>query len=138
MEVGECAVWLLLGINTIRDIKKQEIFPRMTLVFLAVGILLSLWQKKSTVLFVLLSLLPGLFLIAVGKISRESVGFGDGLVLLAVGSCLGLWRTLKILCFASVTAVPAAGILWYRSRDKNQRIPFLPFLLLGYLAERCL
>lgn len=69
------------------------------------------------------------------KATEEQIGYGDCWMLSVMGMVLGIWRfcmvllTTFFLCFF----VGMAGII-FRKWDKKKRLPFVPFLLAGYLG----
>ena len=79
----------------------------------------------------LCSLLPGMLLLLLGRITSQAVGYGDGWVILILGLFLAPAELLGILGLASALAGIWALYLVVRKR-KDQEIPFLPFLLLGF------
>lgn len=93
-----------------------------------------LWCEE-TVGEVLVALVPGMYLLFLAFLTREQIGYGDGLILLAVGGCLG-WESAVAVLFVALTlsfVVGLAGLVLKRAKGKS-RIPFVPFLALGSLA----
>ena len=80
----------------------------------------------------LAGLLPGIFLLVLAKITREAVGYGDGLILLFIGLSLGFWECIGIF-FIGLLGVFLAAVLvaLFFGRKKGLEIPFIPFLLTG-------
>lgn len=82
-----------------------------------------LWNK------ILWDLLPGSVLLFIGFLSKEAIGYGDGMCVLALGLWTGGWFTLVVVCIG----IMLAGI-WGAAcviKKKKEPIPFVPFLLLG-------
>ncbi|MBQ7679485.1 MAG: prepilin peptidase [Butyrivibrio sp.] len=76
-----------------------------------------------------LSLAPGILLLLLSFITRQGVGWGDGLAALAVGALLGpalLMELMTAALFMSA-AISAVLLILHRAR-KNTRIPFLPMM----------
>ena len=67
-------------------------------------------------------------MLAAGRLSGK-IGVGDGCVLLVAGSIVGSEKIIMIftvsLLLASVTAVV---LLIFRKAEKNDKMPFMPFL----------
>ena len=82
------------------------------------------------------SLLPGVFFLLLSRLFQNAIGIGDGLVLLGIGSFLGLGGVMFTLSIALLAASFYAGALlvFFKKRRKD-KIPFLPFLTLGYIAS---
>ena len=119
---------VLLVINTWTDIRKKEICLPVLFIFLAGGIL---WRIRQG----LLSMGIGVFIILIALISGGMVGFGDGLLILTMGSVLGAGELAGILCGALLLCGIYSGIEYLMlKKSRSEEIPFVPFLLIGYLG----
>lgn len=120
----------MLGLNSIRDIRKREIYLWPTLVFGIAGFVcrIVLWGEYWPAL--LLSCLPGLLFLALARMLPEQLGAGDALVILSAGAWLPAEELLVWLCVSLFAAAVAAGILIMRKKQKKT-LPFVPFLLMG-------
>lgn len=125
--------------NSIWDIRKKNISLTVTafMGIMGIGIRIALQDIQFT--DTVLSLMPGVLSLLFALVSRERVGYGDGLLLLAVGCCLkgqemialwmlalglaGLWALVLCICF---------------HKGKKYEIPFVPFVFAGFLVGRCL
>lgn len=68
-------------------------------------------------------------------ISGGMVGFGDGLLILTMGSVLGAGELAGILCGALLLCGIYSGIEYLMlKKSRSEEIPFVPFLLIGYLG----
>jgi leader peptidase (prepilin peptidase)/N-methyltransferase len=84
----------------------------------------------------LLRFIPGLFVLLFAKVSDESIiGCGDGWVLLCLG-CFAAVADLINLCMVSLTCAGIAALfmLLVLKRGRRAQIPFVPFLLIGYVV----
>lgn len=71
--------------------------------------------------------------------SKEAIGTADGVIILVCGAAFGLLETVTFTFFATLYAgVCSMVLLLTKKVGKKSRIPFLPFLLLGYLTMRVL
>ena len=77
----------------------------------------------------------GLAMLAFSIISKEKLGKGDAYVILISGLYLGFVDLLSLLWISFVYAT-IAGIIIIRKYDNStsHEIPFIPFLLAGYLT----
>jgi len=76
-----------------------------------------------------LSVIPGLFLVALSFITEGKVGMGDGIVTAMLGPALGLEKSIYVLMGALILNSLLSGILLlFKKAGKNTRIPFVPFL----------
>ena len=126
-EVKSAIILLYLGILAGMDVRKRQISLVLTGVLFLAGIGWQILVEQTSWLEWLLSLLPGAGFLTLSYISREQVGYGDGLLLLTFGVLtLGL-----ILCSV------LCGVLLMRKKIRKQdSIPLVPFLLLGFVG-RC-
>ena len=77
----------------------------------------------------------GGFIILIALISGGMVGFGDGLLILTMGSVLGAGELAGILCGALLLCGIYSGIEYLMlKKSRSEEIPFVPFLLIGYLG----
>ena len=133
-------VWIVIGVyllvGSIYD-KKSLTLPVW---FLVLGAVLAipygcyrifsgemLWQQW------LGACLPGLLWMVLSFLTREQMGYGDGMVLLMLGSATDIQTTLLFLMIGL-----AVGFLWsiwlliVRKAEKHKVIPFIPLLLVAY------
>ena len=101
---------------------------------IAAGILLRFLTGPVGVLEILLGFLPGLLLLVLAFLSKQAVGYGDGAVFLAAGAFLGLEKTAWLLAGALIAAGMAAfWFLLFRKQSGKRSLPFVPFVLAGYV-----
>lgn len=103
-------------------------------IFLAGGIL---WRIRQGLLWPagIISMGIGVFIILIALISGGMVGFGDGLLILTMGSVLGAGELAGILCGALLLCGIYSGIEYLMlKKSRSEEIPFVPFLLIGYLG----
>lgn len=126
-------IWLLVcSIQDIRD-KKLSVF----LIFLGFICLFpfSLVFDKVSIYNRLGGLLLGLFLIAMTYITRGQIGIGDGLFIMVIGVCFGFGISSTMLIYGLVlSALISLCMILLRKGKRDTRIPFIPFLFLGYLG----
>lgn len=77
----------------------------------------------------------GVLLLFFCRFSKEAMGMADGILILVCGVAFGLYETVTLSFFAALYAGCFSAILLVTHRaGKKSRIPFLPFLLLGYIT----
>ena len=141
-EVKSAIILLYLGILAGMDVRKRQISLVLTGVLFLAGIGWQILMEQTSWLEWLLSLLPGAGFLTLSYISREQVGYGDGLLLLTVGIWLGFGQTFGVLTLGlilcSVLCGPLAMDLLQEPQKirKQDSIPLVPFLLLGFVG-RC-
>lgn len=120
---------LFLAVLAGEDIKAKQISVYKLLLFGVSAFLFFLWKNGFHWEELFRSLLPGIFLLFLSYVSKENMGYGDGLTVMILGLWTGLRFTLAVFC----AAILAAGI-WGSIcllKKKTGTIPFIPFLLLG-------
>ena len=130
---------IMLAFCSIQDIREKKISLWKIKVYGILATAISLWKLFSLnealgilICRFLAGLLPGIFLLILSKITREAIGYGDGLILLFIGLSLGFWECIGIF-FTGLLGVFLAAllILLFFGRKKGLEIPFIPFLLTG-------
>ena len=91
-EVKSAIILLYLGILAGMDVRKRQISLVLTGVLFLTGIGWQILVEQTSWLEWLLSLLPGAGFLTLSYISREQVGYGDGLLLLTVG----IWDSFSV------------------------------------------
>ncbi len=128
-----------LGVGAWMDGRKKQLnFTYLyTGIVLAAGLLITEWMGRNGRLPAsewILSALPGLLFLLLALLSREKIGYGDGVMLLILGACLG-WREIwKLWMMANLLLLFASiFLLATKKAGRNTRIPFVPFLWIAYL-----
>lgn len=133
--IEECLVLLFLGINTLSDIRYRKVLLWPMPVFFFFGIVLYVWNG-SKVVSGITGLLPGIFLLAIGKLTKEAVGYGDGLTVLVMGIYLDLWDTCEIVAGGLFLSAIWGGILMIlKKKEIKQEFPWMPFLMISYVGK---
>ena len=112
-----------------------EIGQSPLLELLLMKCLLQLLEMKSFFAAVLLGILPGLILCAVGVLSRGTIGLGDGILVTMIGLYIGNNRTVVMMAWAFFAAFFwSIFLLLVQKRKRQEAFPFVPFLALGWIA----
>lgn len=128
----EIILGIWLGIQGVMDFKYKEIPLWFTLLGGVVGIVICV-REERTVFEVLVSCLPGLVVIFFSWMTKEIIGYGDGIVLLVMGFYLSLSQVLSVGMFAVfIAGIVALILLTVFQKKGSYRIPFIPFLTLAY------
>ncbi len=132
-------VLALLVIAAVEDVRKREISGALLLGLAAVSLVysaFSIYRGQNTGLDVAMSLLPGAFVMLLAWITREGIGYGDGLLLLAMGPVIGfggLVMGLVIAFFAS--GVLSIILMIFKKVGKRYSFPFVPFMTVGMVVS---
>ena len=128
-EVKSAIILLYLGILAGMDVRKRQISLVLTGVLFLAGIGWQILVEQTSWLEWLLSLLPGAGFL--------TLRYGDGLLLLTVGIWLGFGQTFGVLTLGLILCSVLCGVLLMRKKIRKQdSIPLVPFLLLGFVG-RC-
>lgn len=132
---------LFLGWNSISDLRKKKISGISVIGFGVLGLILILWRGSEKDVAVLLkdlfcSSIPGVLLCMLSKVSRGSVGMGDGILVMVMGIYIGIYRIIITAAWAFFLALFwGIGLLCLGKKNKQYAFPFIPFLMLGYLIH---
>ena len=124
---------ICLGGLSVEDIRRKEISGWSLLITAGIGLVLlavdGCWREWQT----LYRFVPGLVWLLLGWMTRESIGYGDGLVLLCMGGFMGISQLVR-MWFAAITmaGLVAIFLLVVRHMQRKAELPFVPFLLMGY------
>jgi leader peptidase (prepilin peptidase) / N-methyltransferase len=133
--------WVLIALSVV-DIDHQLLPDALTLPFLWLGLALSLGGVFTDSHSAIIGAIAGylslwavyqLFRLTTGK---EGMGYGDFKLLALLGAWLG-WQALPVTLVLSslVGAVVGVGLILFRGRDRDQPIPFGPYLAAaGWIA----
>lgn len=132
--IWETGILIFLGVNSWTDIRKREISLIFTGIFAIAGIIWRLSGKGVSV-----EILPvagvGLLFAGISVITKGALGMGDCLVLLALGTVMDMGDFFLMLLVAVFSSAVYSGILLViLKKNRNTEIPFVPFLLMGYLG----
>lgn len=120
----------LSGVNSIRDLKRREIFLLPTLILTAAGIIYRFVILQDSLPEVAASLLPGLCFLALAFLLKGQIGGGDAFAILSLGAWNSSDLTLLALC-AGLLASTVVSIVLLARGSRRKEIPFLPCLLAG-------
>ena len=80
--------------------------------------------------------LPGFIFLGLAFVTREQIGYGDGLIILLLGILYSFWELITIIGIAlSITSFVSIFLLISRKGNRNTRLPFVPFLFLAAIIE---
>ena len=134
-KIAEVIMLVYLGVGMLFDLKNRSL-PVWYLGSGTVVVLFAVlrWQKMSIYEWVLGGIMGGMFL-AMGRLTGESIGYGDGWMICNLGIFCGFWELCGILiCAFGVSSIFCIWGMRRKKWKKNMRIPFVPFLFLGYLG----
>lgn len=128
-------IGLLLIICSVDDILRKTIHVKKLTIFTVMVLLFTPFRTDISIVECITGIMIGLFIVLISKITKGQIGIGDGLILCVTGLGLGLWKNLEMLCYAFTFAAIFSMILLVRDmKNRKRKIPFVPFLFLGYVC----
>lgn len=134
MEVSHMVCMGILIMASVIDIRQRNI-PVGMLAAADTGALVyqAVFQKEDVIL-VAGGAAAGIVMLAVSRLTKEGIGYGDSLGILGLGIYLGLWGLLEVLAGAFfLLALGAAFVLAKKRMSRKSMLPFYPFLAVSYL-----
>lgn len=120
-----------------QDYRSREVSSGVLYLFLGVGMFLWMIQGSEMRWQLPVDLFPGCVLLLAGVVSKEQIGYGDGLAVLAAG----VWTGGVFVLYAMTLGfwLAAGCILVGRLRkgcvdEQMLQVPYLPFFLIGMVV----
>lgn len=133
MTGAEWVVFTALGGLSVMDVRMKKI-PMLPVIFLAVPALIYHVCCGKPLPELAFGIIPGMILLVLAWMTKESIGYGDGAVLVVLGMFCGIKRTVALLGMAFFLAALLATVLLVIKRaGRKTELPFLPCLCAGYL-----
>lgn len=134
--VGIVITVLFLGICTYIDIKSKYVNSYICIIFGIAGVLYKSFIMDRSLLSIPMAILPGIIIMIISIISKESIGKGDAFVVSIMGLYIGSINTILVL-FHGVMISCFIGVICmlFMKKSKSYRIPFIPFLSMGFLIQ---
>ena len=127
-------VFIVLVIEALKDFRKKEVnIPVLGILVVAAMVMIFL-GKDISVSNAIIGLAEGLLLILVSVMTKGQIGIGDGILLAACGLMLGGKDNMVMFFFACLSsAIVSVLIMIIKKADKKTTIPFVPFMIPGFL-----
>ena len=124
---------IILGIICVFDIKRKKIPVYMLIILAAAGIISNFTVGEFDIEKRIIAMLPGMILLIVSMITKQQIGYGDGMIILIMGLYIDIDDILSIVLSSFLLSSIAAIILMtVFKKKKNFEMAFSPFLLIGY------
>ncbi len=136
--IFKIGILMIMIVSSIEDIRKKEV-PIWEII--ACGIISGLSiafgvYKNSLDMFELsFSLIPGCLMIMASFVSRQQLGYGDGLLVLFSGPALGFYDMgLSMVIAFFVSSIISGGLILFKKAGRKTAIPFVPFIAAGLVV----
>lgn len=117
------------------DIRKKQLPAIILLLGMAISLVYGLWNTNGPIL--LLGIIPGMLLMLMGFLTREKVGYGDGIMVIIIGLIMNWPGSFVVYVIAQFGVLFfAAVLLFLKKADRNMQIPFAPFLTAGLVLYK--
>ncbi|MBR6383250.1 MAG: prepilin peptidase [Lachnospiraceae bacterium] len=127
-------VLIVLVIEAVTDFKKKEVNIIFPVLLAAAATVMFFFTKDISLINAIIGTGEGLLLILISLLTKGEIGMGDGILLAACGLMLGGRDNLIMFFFACLSsAVVSALIMLIKKADKKTKIPFVPFMIPGFL-----
>lgn len=125
----------MLTVEALSDIRTKTISVVRQVCFLILAAVLNILFYYQSAVSMAGGIGIGVLLFLYAFFTKEGIGYGDCLVFACVGAYVGLMDNIRLLFFSLIIAA-VAGIIYSLVKKKKitDRIPFLPCVLLAYLA----
>jgi len=126
-------IYLLLG--TICDLVKREIFSAYLIGGTAFAVLYQIFNCGNNWYVSICGALIGVGFLLLSKFTDEQIGYGDSWMILNLGIYLGIWKLIVLLgiVFGVSFIFSCTGLVCGKLKRRT-RIPFYPFLMIGYIG----
>jgi leader peptidase (prepilin peptidase)/N-methyltransferase len=117
------------------DIRERTLYSRTIGLYAVLAVIGLLAGKSTSIPELAISLIPGLFCLMISWISRQALGYGDSLLIAVIGISLGFWPCIWVSFSGFFWAGIWSGILLLGRTERKREIPFVPFLLAGFVIQ---
>ncbi len=132
---SDLAMMGMLTLCSIQDISRKQIRLNPVLGFGILGVIFHVLWQQQTIGSILLGMLVGVGLLLLSLLTCGRIGMGDGVLLTVTGVYLGLRQNLTLFVWALFICGGWALLqLLLRRKRRQDEIPFVPFLLIAYVA----
>lgn len=126
---------ICLLIQGIWDIRTKEIPMWISLCLGGCSFLYSVCNEREW-MSIGLALIPGVVCLILGYVTRQAVGYGDGILICALGMFYSVEELLAICMIAIFFAGIVGLVLLVAFKKKGSyEIPFVPFLFAGWFVQ---
>lgn len=131
---------IVLGKLAVEDIRYLSISLLETLTYLSGGIIYGL--LRMDVFDLVLSIIPGIFLLFLAYITNQKIGYGDALIILANGLWLGsstsaiaIFISMLLILTVSLVIIFIYGFIKKKAIN-DMKIACVPFIFAGTMAAQ--
>lgn len=132
--IKEIGIIGLLGFNALLDLRKQQI-SLMAAGIMGISGFIWAWHGNYLEISYFFGIFIGICVLGMGLATKGEVGIGDGIVVLSLGMTLEWEKLVVSLMLGLLGCAAVSGFLMLTfHKGRKTRIPFVPFLFLGYIG----
>ncbi len=120
---------LFLAVLAVQDIKEKKVAIYKLFISAAMAVVYWFFKGEASWQELLCGVIPGIMLLLLSVVTKENIGYGDGLTVIVLGLWTGIWFTFYVLCVGLMLSGFCAAV--YLIKKKRETIPLIPFLLIG-------
>lgn len=126
---------IFLTWESVEDLRCQRLSIYSLGCFMVLGLGVRIFYQKTGIGEIFISMTAGICMMLISRITKEAIGYGDGMVILITGIYAGMKVTLCTLVFAFIAMMFLSSvIIWRKGFHHDIRLPFVPCILLGYIG----
>ncbi len=115
------------------DLRTKQIPLSVLLIFGAIITGLALMNGTLLHRSVWPKLMPGVVFLLIAFMTKQAVGYGDGVVILLIGILLGVGQCIAVIFIGLILcSLMSLLILVFRRGGRQTQLPFMPFLLTAW------
>lgn len=129
-------VVIFLAVCSVQDIKERKLSVKMLAGFSILFFLSSFFPENILLQQRACNMLPGAIALLIAFLTREQIGYGDGVCMLILGNIVSygvllgaIMGGLILLCCCSAVLLVRKKVAW------KTTLPFLPFLMIGMVIQ---
>ena len=134
-----CRDWIIgffLIMYSLQDLRKKQISEKGLIGFGIIGMIYAV-VCKNHLFSILIGILPGCILLLFGRMTKQAIGYGDGILLLFMGLFLSGRDILALLGMALCLSSFFVVLLFFIGKlKKRMTLPFVPFLGISWVIIR--
>ena len=133
--ISQIGLLAFLAAAAFIDLRSRSLGLIMLCVSFTAGFLLQTVRGELSLWELLGGAALGAACAVISFLSRQAIGYGDSFAIGVCGAWLGLYEGIfLLLCSFLVMAVFGIFLLALRKARPKDSLPFIPFLLAGYIA----
>ena len=132
ISVEELLCMVILMIESYYDLKYQRIPVRLLCLSGLAAVVYSAILQREVYVSCIMGACVGAFLLLLGKITKEGIGYGDGITFMLSGMLLGFRKNVLLLCVSLLlSAVFSIVLLVVKKGNRKTTFPFIPCVLIA-------